>query len=406
MRLFVGDDWAEDHHDVEVMDATGRVLASRRLPEGVAGMARLHELIGQQLGEAGEDAEVVIGIETDRGPWVAALVAAGYVVYAVNPLQGSRFRERLGVSGAKSDPGDSHMLADMVRTDSHQLRAVAADSAEAGGIKVVARTHKTLIWERTRQVQRLRHQLREYFPAALEAFEDLAAPDALELLGKAPDPARAARLTRAQVSAALKRARRRAIADKTTQIIAALRSQQLAQPAALTAAYAVTVRALAAVITTLNEQVKTLESQVEAHFGRHPDAEIYRSQPGMGAVLGARVLGELGDDPDRYPDARARKNYAATSPLTRASGKKKIVTARFIHNDRLIDALMAQAFSALNTSPGARALYDNLRGRGIEHNDALRRVANRLVGILHGCLKTRTLYDEATAWPHRQNLAA
>ena len=151
MRLFVGDDWAEDHHDVEVMDAAGRVLARRRLPEGVAGMARLHELTGQQLGEAGEDAEVVIGIETDRGPWVAALVAAGYVVYAVNPLQASRFRERLGVSGAKSDPGDSHMLADMVRTDSHQLRAVAADSAEAGGIKVVARTRKTLIWERTRQ---------------------------------------------------------------------------------------------------------------------------------------------------------------------------------------------------------------------------------------------------------------
>ncbi len=406
MRLLVGDDWAEDHHDVEVMDATGRVLARRRLPEGVAGMARLHELIGQQLGEAGEDAEVVIGIETDRGPWVAALVAAGYVVYAVNPLQGSRFRERLGVSGAKSDPGDSHMLADMVRTDSHQLRAVAADSAEAGGIKVVARTHKTLIWERTRQVQRLRHQLREYFPAALEAFEDLAAPDALELLGKAPDPARAARLTRAQVSAALKRARRRAIADKTTQIVAALRSQQLAQPAALSAAYAVTVRALAAVITTLNDQVKALESQVEAHFGRHPDAEIYRSQPGMGRILGARVLGEFGDDPDRYPGARARKNYAATSPLTRASGKKKTVTARFIHNDRLIDALMAQAFSALNVSPGARAFYHDLRARGIEHNDALRRVANRLVGILHGCLKTRTLYDEATAWSHRQNLAA
>jgi len=406
MRLFAGDDWAEDHHDVELMDATGQVLASRRLPEGVAGMARLHELIGQQLGEAGEDAEVVIGIETDRGPWVAALVAAGYTVYAVNPLQASRFRERLGVSGAKSDPGDPHMLADMVRTDSRQLRAVAAGSAEAGGIKVVARTHKTLIWERTRQVQRLRHQLREYFPAALEAFEDLAAPDALELLGKAPDPARAARLTRAQVSAALKRARRRAIADQTTQIIAALRSQQLARPAALTAAYAVTVRALAAVITTLNEQVKALESQVEAHFGQHPDAEIYLSQPGLGRILGARVPGEPGDDPHRYPGGRARKNYAATSPLTRASGKKKTVTARFIHNDRLIDALMAQAFSALNVSPGARALYDDLRARGIEHNDALRRVANRLVGILHGCLKTRTLYDEATAWSHRQNLAA
>jgi transposase len=407
MRLFAGDDWAEDHHDVEVMDAAGRVLAKRRLPEGVAGMARLHELIGQQLGGDGEDAEVVIGIETDRGPWVAALVAAGYTVFPVNPLQASRYRQRHGVSGAKSDQGDAHMLADMVRTDSHQLRAAAGDSPQAEAIKVVARTHKTLIWERTRGVQRLRHQLREYFPAALEAFEDLDAPDAMELLGKAPDPARAAKLTRAQVSAALKRARRRHIADKTDAILAALRGEHLGQPPALTAAYAATARSLIAVITAVNEQVKVLQGQVEEHFGQHPDAEIYLSQPGLGPVLGARVLGESGDDPHRYANGKARKNYAATSPITRASGKKKVVAARFIHNDRLIDALMAQAFASLTASPGARAFYDALRARGIEHNDALRRLANRLVGILHGCLKTRTLYDEATAWSHRdEKLAA
>ena len=402
MRLFVGDDWAQDHHDVELMDATGQVLARRRLPEGVAGMARLHELIGQQLGADAEDAEVVIGIETDHGAWVAALVAAGYVVYAVNPLQASRYRERHGVSGAKSDRGDAHMLTDMVRTDSHQLRVVAGDSPDAGAVKVVARTHKTLIWERTRQVQRLRYQLREYFPAAVEAFADLDAPDALELLAKGPDPARARRLTRAQVSAALKRARRRDIPAKATAILAALRSDQLGQPEAVTAAYAVTARSLIAVITVLNEQVKALESQVEADFGRHPDAEIYRSQPGLGSVLGARVLGEFGDDPHRYASGKARKNYASTSPITRASGKKKAVTARYIRNDRLTDALMAQAFTALSVSPGARALYDAERASGTEHNPALRKVANRLVGILHGCLKTRTLYDEATAWPHHE----
>jgi transposase len=405
MRLFVGDDWAEDHHDVEVMDGAGKKLAARRLPEGAAGMAQLHALIGQFVPEDDMDsAEVVIGIETDRGPWAAALVAAGYAVFPVNPLQASRYRERHGVSGAKSDAGDAHMLADMVRTDSHQLRAAAGDSPAAAGIKVLARTHKTLIWERTRAVQRLRHQLREYFPAALEAFEDLDAADTLELLGKAPDPARAAKLTRAQVSAALKRARRRNIPDKATAILLALRSEQLAQPAALTAAYAATVRSLLAVITVLNEQVKALQGQVGEHFGRHPDAEIYLSQPGIGAILGARVPGEFGDDPRRYRDGKARRNYAATSPLTRASGKKKVVAARFIHNDRLVDALNAQAFAALNASPGARAYYDELRAREIEHNDALRRLANRLVGILHGCLKTRTVYDEATAWGHRENL--
>ena len=404
MRLFVGDDWAEDHHDVEVMDEAGTVLAKKRLPEGVAGMTGLHELAGRFVPEDGGDAEVVVGIETDRGPWVAALVAAGYTVFPVNPLQASRYRERHGVSGAKSDGADAHMLADMVRTDSHQLRPAAGDSPEAEAIKVVARTHKTLIWDRTRAVQRLRHQLREYFPAALEAFEDLDAADTLELLGKAPDPARAARLTRAQVSAALKRARRRNIPDKATAILAALRGEHLGQPPALTAAYAATARSLIAVITTLNDQVKILQEQVRDHFGRHPDAEIYQSQPGLAAVLGGRVLGEFGDDPHRYADAKSRKNYGGTSPVTRASGKKKVVAARFIHNDRLIDALMSWAFSSLKASPGARAFYDEQRAKGLDHRDALRRLANRLVGILHGCLKTRTLYDEATAWGHRENL--
>jgi transposase len=406
--LFVGDDWAEDHHDIELMDAAGRTLAKARLAEGVAGIARLHALIGAQLGEDAEDSagQVAIGIETDRGPWVQALLAAGYTVFAVNPLQAARYRDRLGVSGAKSDAGDAHMLADMVRTDSHQLRPIAGDSAEAEAVKVVTRMHKTLIWERTRAGQRMRHALREYFPAALTAFEDLDAVDTLELLAKAPDPTRAARLSIAQISAALTRARRRDVAAKATTIQAMLRADHLAQSAAVTAAYAASVRALVAVLATLNEQIAALQGQVEAHFGRHPDAEIIRSQPGLGAVLGARVLAEFGDAADRYVSAKARKNYAGTSPITRASGKKKTVAARFAHNDRLIDALMTQAFSALRVSPGARAYYDHQRNRGASYNAALRQLANRLVGILHGCLKTRTPYDETTAWSHHLSTTA
>jgi transposase len=337
--LFVGDDWAEDHHDVELMDASGRVLARARLPEGAAGMARLHAMIGEQLGEDAEDAEVAVGIEADRGLWVMALDAAGYLVFGINPLQTARYRDRHGVSGAKSDTGDAHALADMVRTDSHQLRPVAGDSPAAQAVKVVARAHKTLIWERTRHVQRLRYQLRDFFPAALAAFEDLDAPGALELLARAPDPVAAAKLTTAQITAALKRARRRDISEKTAAIRAALRSQQLSQPPQVTAACAAVVRSLIAVITTLSEQIKVLQGQVDAHFSQHPDAEIIMSQPGLGPVLGARVLAESGDDPHRYASARARKNYAATSPITRQSGKRKTVMARYVHNDRLRDAL-------------------------------------------------------------------
>nr|WP_264083035.1 IS110 family transposase [Actinophytocola algeriensis] len=401
--MFVGDDWAEDRHDVEVMDVSGRRLAKARLPEGVAGMARFHTMIGGLVGEDPEDVEVLVGIETDRGPWVAALVASGHTVLAVNPLQAARFRDRLGVSGAKSDAADAHVLADMVRTHAHQLRPVAGDSAQAEAIKVVARTHKTLIWEQTRHTQRLRHALRDYFPAALAAFEDLDAADTLELLAKAPTPAKAARLTTAQITAALKRARRRNVTEKTELVQAALRADHLGQPEVVTSAYAASVQALIAVLTVLNTQIKAMQGQVEAHFGRHPAAEIVTSQPGLGPILGARVLAEFGDDPDRYATAKSRKNYAGTSPITRASGKKKVALARFVHNDRLIDALMAQAQSALLRSPGARAYYDRQKARGAGHNAALRQLANRLVGILHGCLKTGTHYNETTAWSHHTN---
>jgi transposase len=402
--LFVGDDWAEDHHDIEVQDELGQVLARARLPEGIAGITRLHALIGQFAGPDTGPGEVAVGIETDRGLWVTALRAAGYAVYAINPRQVARYRERHGTSGAKSDKADAHTMAGMVRVDARQLRPVAGDSAGAEAIKVAARAHQTLIWERTRQVQRLRHQLREYFPAALEAFEELDAPDALELLAKAPDPARAARLTRAQVAAALKRVRRRDIAGKTGAILAALRTEQMRQPQPLAEAYAAAVRSLTVIIAALNGEIATMERQVTECFRGHPDAAIYLSQPGTGEILGARQLGEFGDDPHRYASAKARKNYAATSPVTRQSGKKKTVMARFIRNDRLADAVHRQAQSALRASPGARAFYDELRDRGLDHNAALRALSNRLVGILHGCLKSRTLYDEATAWSHRVKL--
>lgn len=166
------------------------------------------------------------------------------------------------------------------------------------------------------------------------------------------------------------------------------------------------VRALVGVAVELTAQITALETELSNRFEEHPAAKVIRSLPGLGMILGARVLAEFGDDPNRYVDAKSRKNYAGTSPITRASGKSHVVLARYARNKRLADACYLWAFTAMNSSPGARAFYDARRAAGDTHNRALRALANRLVGILHGCLRHDTHYDEHTAWSHRSQLAA
>ncbi|MCU4187535.1 IS110 family transposase [Acidiferrimicrobium sp. IK] len=401
--MFVGHDWAEDHHDVEVRDGEGRRLSRARLPEGVEGVARFHALVAEHVDDP---AEVVVATETDRGLFVGSLVAAGYEVYAVNPLSVARYRERHVTSGAKSDPGDAATLAELARTDRHHHRRIAGDSERAEAIKVLARAHQSLIWTRQRQVNQLRSTLREYYPAALQLGE-LYGPDALGVLTAAPTPSLGRTLSRKRIASAIARAgRQRRLEERVEQIQAALRAEQLAAPAVVSEAMGASVAALVAVIAELNNQVARLEEQLAEGFDQHPDAEIVRSLPGLGTVLGARVLGEFGDDPNRYSDAKARKNYAGTSPITKASGKSRVVLARYARNRRLSDACYLWAFAAITASPGARAYYDARRTGGDTHNRALRALANRLVGILHGCLGHHTLYDEHTAWGHREQEAA
>lgn len=406
--LFVGVDWAEDHHDVCVMDVDGKVTAKGRVTNDLAGVAKLHDLIaGAVPGEDDDEATVTVGIEVDRGLLVRALVTAGYRVLAVNPLAVDRYRDRHRVSGAKSDPGDARVLADMVRTDAHQHRVVAADSDLAEAIKLVARSHQSAIWSRRRLANQVRSALREYYPAALDAFDDLTAGDAVEVLAIAPTPELGRRLSRAKIASALRRRGRQLGVDaRAAKIQAALRVEHLTQPATVADAYGAIVGSLTKVIAANNHQIAELEAVLDDHFAQHPDAAILRSLPGLGVVTGARVLGEFGDDPTRYDSAKARRNYAGTSPLTVASGTRTVVRARHIRNKRLADALHWWAFNAISRSLGARALYDRRRAAGDTHSGALRVVANRLVAILHGCLRTHTTYDEHTAWAHRHDLAA
>jgi len=273
---------------------------------------------------------------------------------------------------------------------------------------MLARAHQSMIWSRQHETNRLRSLLREYYPAALVmAGDDLAGRDAVAVLTAAPTPTKGRALSVKRIEQVLRKAgRQRNITVTAGRIHDAVRSEQLPPRDGLEAAYGASALALLNVIAAMNAQITQLQGQVEAVFRCHPDAEILTSQPGMGTILGARVLGEFGDDPHRYADVRSRRNYSGMSPTTRTSGSKRVVLARYARHKRLVDALAQQALGALSASPGARAYYDQLRPKGSTNSQAFRAVSRRLVGILHACLRDRTRYDEATAWHHAHAHAA
>ena len=401
--VFVGHDWAEDH-DIHLEDADGRRLYRGRLDDGLAGVAEFQAVIAAHTGDP---ADVLIASETDRGLFITALVTAGYAVIAINPMSTARYRERLYTSGAKSDQGDARTLAAVARLDGHNHRRLEADSALADAIKITARAHQTLIWARQRQLNQLRSTLREFYPAALETFPELAHRDCLATLAVAPNPAAARALTTDELARALTDSgRKRSIANRAAAILETLTGDQLQAPQQVEQAMGSHTAAMVAIATELTRQIDRLETELDELLDEHPHAAIIRSIPGLGTKLGGRVLGEFGDAPTRFADARSRKNYAGTSPITKASGRSHIVLARRTRNLRLGDACSQWAFASITHSPGARAFYDQRRQRGDSHNRPLRALSNRLVGILHGCLTHGTLYDEHTAWAHRTTLAA
>jgi transposase len=403
--IYVGIDWAEANHDVCVVDEAGAVVLRKRIADGLEGVAQFHAALAEHVASA---TEVVIGIETDRGLLVQALVAVGYALYAINPFALSRYRERHVSSGAKSDAGDAKALADLVRTDRHNHRRMAGDSELAEAVKVLARTHQSLIWARQRQANAMRNALREFYPGALEVFgADLASSDALAVLAIAPTPEEARTLSVARIVRALRAGGRKRFLERRARVIHdTLRRPQLAGSPVVSGAYGESVRSMARIVASLGGEIARLEQELRARFEQHPDAEILRSLPGLGLILGARVLGEFGDDPTRYADGRSRRCYAGSAPITKASGTKVVVLARVARNRRLADACYLWAFSAISRSDGARRYYDRQRARGRSHHQALRALSNRLVGILHGCLHHRRLYSEEIGWGSQPVVAA
>ncbi|MFF3601556.1 IS110 family transposase [Kitasatospora indigofera] len=401
LKIFCGIDWAESHHDVALVNEIGELLAKRRITDDVAGYRLLLDL----LAEHGDSPEtpIPVAIETSHGLLVAALRTGSRKVFAINPLAAARYRDRHGVSRKKSDPGDALVLANILRTDMPMHRPLPADSDQARAVTVLARAQQDAVWNRQQLGNQIRSLLREYYPAALEAFQSkaggLARPDARAVLGAAPTPARATKLTLTQLRAALKRAgRQRGIDAEADRLREVFRAEHARHPDPVEAAFGQQLLALLKQFDAACQAADDLAEAVEVAFREHPDAEIYISFPGLGVQLGARVLAEIGDDRTRFADARGLKAYAGSAPITRASGKKSYVGRRMVKNNRLMHAGFLWAFSSLQASPGADAHYRRRREHGDWHAGAQRNLLNRLLGQLFHCLQNRQPFDEQHAF--------
>jgi len=407
--LFCGIDWGESRHDVAIINPEGAVVSRGKITADAAGFAQLLDL----LAEAGDtaDHQIPVAIETDRGLLVAALRSTGRDVYPLNPLAASRYRARHQVAGAKSDATDAVLLANILRTDAAAHRPLPADTELAQAIRVLARAQQDAVWGRQRLGNQIRNLLKDFHPAALDAFTPLAGglsrPEARTILAAAPTPAKAAKLTRTKLRALLAKAgRSRGINEEADRLHAIFRSEHLRQPTVVEDAMGIQLAALLVQFDATCRASDDLEAAARDHFEQHPDATVIGSFPGMGTLVGARVLAEIGDDRERFADARGLKAFAGSAPVTRSSGKKTVITYRRIKNNRLAAAGSIWALSALKASPGAMRHYQARREHGDWNRQAQRHLFNKFLGQLHHCLQTGTSYNESHAFPPPLNLAA
>lgn len=396
MEITCGIDWAESHHDVAVVDGVGKVLGRRRIDTGVGGFTALVELLAEHTDDP---TGVPVAIETDKNLLVVALQAAGNPVYAINPRAVARYRERHGQAGGKSDPGDAYVLANILRTDQRMHRALPRVSETALAVKALARQHQEAIWSLHQTVSRLRSVLLEFYPQAVKAFPNLKHKAALTILAAASTPEAGLKLTRRKVITLLHRCGRRNDPALVEHIVAALRTAALRQAPQVEHALGLTVTGLIGIIEAMANSVDKLKEALTIEFERHPHAAVLRSAPGLGPVLAARVLAEIGDDALRFNSAQSLRAFAGTAPITRTSGRSRFVNARRVRNKRLADACHWWAFAMITKSPGARAHYDRRRAAGDSHNAALRNLANKNIGRLWWCLQREQPWDDDTAWP-------
>lgn len=397
--LLVGIDWADTEHTYCVMDEAGGVVTSGTIPHTPEGVTRL---VSTLRARAAAPADVCVALETRQGPLVGALLDEDFTIYAINPKAVDRHRERFRVAGAKSDLRDAWVLATLLRTDRQLYRAIQPDSELAQELRVLTRDRAALVQTRTMTSNQLTATLKAYFPEFLELFGDPDRPVALAVLQTFPTREALAR-TRPQRLAAFLGQHHYPRSDAKAQEI----HQRLRRPAFRIAPVIVRTKsrlalALARQLDTLAEQIAAYEEEIQRVLRTHPDGELYRSLPGAGDLLAARMVGELGDNRERYNDAAVAQCEAGTAPITRASGTVRTVHVRRACIHPLRETMWQFAFCSLRNCIWAREYYARARARGKHHAEAIRMLANVWLRIIVAMRREYRRYDEAIFLKARQ----
>jgi transposase len=399
---FVGVDWASETHHVCVLDAHGDKLGERGFSHGGAGLA---EMAAWVLGLTKTAAEAVhVAIEVPHGPVVESLIERGFAVHAINPKQLDRFRDRFSPAGAKDDSRDAQVLADALRTDPRCLRRLAPVDPVVIELREWSRIAEDLTQERTRLANRVREQLWRYYPQMLGIADDIAHPWLLDLWALMPTPDKAGRVREATVARLLKRHRIRRI--DAAGVLDRLRAPPVVVAAGTAEAATAHIKAVAARLALVNRQLRQAHDRLDrlterlaasgdAEPGQNAeqrDVTILASLPGVGRIVLATLLAEA-FDPLQRRDYHALRCLCGVAPVTKRSGKSKIVIRRLAAHRRLGDALYHWARVAVQHDPTSRAKYAALRQRGHGHARALRSVADRLLAVACAMLQHQTLFD-------------
>jgi transposase len=401
-RWYAGVDWASENHHVRIIDSDGWDIGEKLFRHGGEGLA---EMAGWLLATSGaiDPGQIHVAIEVPHGPVVETLLERRFNVYAINPKQLDRFRDRFSPAGCKDDSRDAEVLASALRTDPRCFRLLAVADPIVIELREWSRITEDLVAERTRLTNRMREQLWRYFPAMLDLESDLGAEWLLDLWQLVPTPLQAARMREASVAKIIKRNRIRRF--DAAHVLSVLRTQPVTVARGTTEAVSAHVATLIARIRLVNQQLKdahqrldsltarlALSQETEPGQQRQHDAAILASLPGVGRIVLATLLAEAWDALQRR-DYAALRSLTGVAPVTKRSGKSRIVIRRHACHPRLANAVYHWARVAVQHDPRSRLKYTALRGRGHSHARALRSVADRLLNVACAMLRAGTTFN-------------